>query len=296
MAEKICAKVGENQGEQIKAILRGVRDRNPGLEINSLRFGKLGDETIVSFNVDDRHHRLVINALINKNFRIVPLTENTKKIVDEVKPQSSPPKPVKSPDWKEIKKNNSNSGHGNDPLDKAVEMGDYKKVIEISKDIRNSSELVKKANKSISEAVDKAVEKAVKKSKKNKYDREEAVDHLIEIASDQVLRALSKIDAMKHAGTAAIEICSNHQELYWQLVKICNNNGMPYHLIMQSAIKLSNLLLGDAEVLEEDREYAVKNLNIRWLNVSFDIIGYEFSEEDQKKFNELVDYVKENKT
>ncbi len=296
MGEKICAKVGENQHKAIKMILRDVREENPGLEINSLRFGTLGDETIVSFNVDDRHHRLVVDELIKKNFRIVPLTENTKKILDEVKPQYGQARPVKSSNWKEIKAKNSGDNTNNVLLDKAIESGDYKKVIEISKDIRNSSELIKSANKGIKEAVTAAIKKAHQKSKRNKYDREEAVDQLIEIASDKSLRALGKIEMMNDAGSVAIDICSNHQELHWQLIKICNNNALPYYLILKSAIKLAGLLLGDADLLDEDREYAAKNLNIRWLNVSFDIIGYEFSEENQKKFYQLLDFVKENRT
>lgn len=294
MAEKICAKIGERQGEQIKTVLRDIKESNPDLEINSLRFGKLGDETIVSFNVDNKHHRLIINTLIAQKFRIVPLTEKTKKIVDEVQPPPTPPKPVKSPDWKEFKKRNSGTGNGQ--LDKAIETGNYKKVIEILKDIRNSSDLVAKANENLIETIETAIENARKKAQKNKYDREEAVDELISIASDKVLKGMSKIEAMRMAGNAAIEICADHQELYWQLVKICNNNGLPYNLILQSAVKLSELLLGNAEVLDEDREYAVKNLNIRWLNVSFDIIGYELDQEGKKKFDDLIDYVKENRT
>ena len=296
MAEKICAKVGEKQDEAIKNILREVRDSNPGVEISSFRFGSLGDETIVSFNVDDKHHRLVVNTLLKKNVRIVPLTEVTKKIIDEVKPPVKPPQPVKSQDWSTIKEKKSQFGPGDDSLEKAIQTGNYKKVIEISKDIRNNTSTIKSASEGIKESVMVAIEKASKKSKKNRYDREEAVDDLLEIASDKVLKAMGKSELLKIAGSLAVKICAENQELHWQLVKICNNNSLHYGLILKSAVRLSGILLGDPETHGEDVEYAVKNLNIRWLNVSFDIVGYEMREEEQKAFHDLIQFIKANRS
>jgi len=68
---------------------------------------------------------------------------------------------------------------------------------------------------------------------------------------------------------------------------------MPHIVCMKAAIKLAYFLSDDDEKSEENLDYAVRYLNLRWLNIVFYTVSLEISEKEKEIFRVLISSIKE---
>jgi len=286
----IILKVSHEKFKILKTAVKEVKDLSPRAVISPIKQGNLGDEIMASFTVDDDHYQRMLEKLKKENLNLVG-NEN-KKEKERVSiggAASFPTKFNEAVETKVIPKNDSPASI----LDAAIKNGDYEKVIQYSKDYKNGFEVLKKAKDNIDITIKNSIDNAFNKAIKSKYDVSSSLTHLIKISSDKDLKSLHKNDQIKAAGLKAVELCSIYKDFINILVQICNNNAMPHIVCIKAAIKLAYILSDEDEKAEENMDYVVRYLNLRWLNIAFYTASIEISEKEKDIFRTLVSSIKE---
>ncbi len=287
LLKKIVLKVKERELSQVKNILRLYKESKPDVSFSAPRHGSLGDDELISFNVEEKHYNPLVEKLTLYGFKLLlPINISEKEKVQAVIKQSPG---ISNTVQKEIKKNTI--GSVDSILDGSIERGDYEKVIQISKDFRSGHELIKKAKDNIESTVNLAINLAFEKGMKSKYEINTSFNMLIKIASDKNLKAMHFINQQKTAGLYAIELCIAHREFLNLLIQICNNNSIPHVICIKAAVELTDIVF-DEQNGNEDMEYAVRYLNIKWLQIAFDIAGVEINEAEKDSVKHLISEVR----
>ena len=285
----VVLKISYEKFKTLKTIIKELKDLSPKLAISPIKQGMLGDDVMASFTVDDEHYQQILDKLKEEDIKLfgndsksekkqIPLGDNanisvgsniafeTKVILNNDKPASI--------------------------LDLAIKNGDYDKVIHLSKDYRNGYEVLKKAKDNVDIAINNSIDIAYHKAIRNKFEVSDCLAHLIKIASDKDLKNLNKNDQIKTAGLKAVELCSIYKEYIHVLLQICNNNIIPHIVCMKAALKLAFILSAEDEKSEENINYAVRYLNLRWLDIVFNTVNMEISEKEKETFRALVSSLK----
>ncbi len=287
MLKKIVVKVNERELNEVKNVLRSYTESKPDVSISALRHGSLGDDELISFNVDEKHYDPLIEKLTLNGIKVlIAATKSEKEKIQTV-----------------IKKVslNSNINQGNTKkfnvetpaavLDGSIERGDYEKVIQISKDFRSGHELIKKAKENIEGTVNAAINLAFEKAAKSKFEINSSFNQLIKIASDKNLKAMHFINQQKTAGLYAVKLCSDHKEYLNLLIQICNNNSIPNIVCIKASVELSSMVLNE-QGGGEDIEYAVRYLNIKWLQIALDVAVNEVNQKEKESVKDLISAVR----
>ncbi len=288
VVQKIVVKGSEGELKTVKELLKNFSEADPSLSISGLRYGSLGDENILSFNVDNEHYNFIIGKFALYRIKLLMSEEKIIKAVSKTKNNFSPISPIDG----KLKKTNTNESPST-ILDDAIKLGDYEKVIQMSKDFRNGLEVIQRAKENIDLTIKIAIDIAFSKATKNKYEINDSILRLIKIASDTKLRALHKIDFLKDAGFLAVNLCSINNEYINLLVQICNNNSIPNIVSVKAAIKLSEIIFNNSSEQNEDFQYAVRYLNVKWLLITFDVASKELSKIETESFNLLIKSIAE---
>ncbi len=291
MLAKIVIKVSERDVKTVKAVLTDLKNNYADLDISAIRRGEFGDDILLSFNVSKKFETIILREMEAQKITIVfPVTDSAKKTSSPSEAQRKPSISTSDSSRKE-QQNYHNDYRDVNPIDSLVRSGNYKELIRISKDIRSGNEKMNKAKEGIEAAIQNAIDAAYKKSFQHKEDAGEMLVELIKIATDRTIKALNYEELMKYAGLTAINICAQNEDLVGELVKICNMNTLPYIINIEAAVKLSNVVLNNAEKFPEDADNAVKHLNVRWLSIAYDVVSNLIDEKKQQEFNGLLDYV-----
>lgn len=279
--------------KRIKQELQSLMKSEAGISISQLRFGSLGDEVIMSFNIDDDHYQLIFEKM--KQFGanllmpvIKKVTENT--VGNDISKQSHTDTVLYS-----YKSTTNAKQNPSIILEKAIKDGDYETLIKVSKDVRNRPELTRKAKDNIYNVVVKEIEKVYELGKKSGISRRDCIERLIKISADKDIKAMYKIDALKFAGLMAVNLCALSIDYISYLVKICNNNAVQKIVNVKAVIALSGLLLPEVDSTMEELDYLAKYLNINWLLIAYDVVIVELSTDEKDKFIQLINAVKGRK-
>ncbi|MBZ0198616.1 MAG: hypothetical protein K8H86_02025 [Ignavibacteriaceae bacterium] len=294
MSKKIIVKLDNKDLPKLKSILAMREGGLADLKVTGLRYGKLGDEIVISFNIDDKHHRMIVEKFILNNLKILQPDDTTIKIIEKAQVSTSMGSRFsETTSWSKLKeKASAAAGSGADSLEESIATGNYEKVVQIAKDIKNDHHTIERAITGLTAALVNAIEYNFQKGMNNKYEIDIYLSALIKIASDEKLKNLKQFVALKSAGFKAIELCETHPENLWELVKICNNSTLVNSVNIMAAVVFARNTLPFEDEQKENLEYATKNLNIRWLQIAFDIIEFEFDSIEVEQFNALIDYVK----
>ena len=287
--KKVILKLSHDKFKILKSILKDVKDSSPKAVISSINQGNLGDDIMASFTVDDEHYHPVIEELEKADLKLFGGSpQNSNKQASSGSPANYSARDNNQVDTKVILKNNSPMS----VLDFAIKNGDYEKVIQFSKDYRIGFEAVKKAKDSITITVNNCIENAYFKALKSKFEVSNSLNLLIKIASSKELKSLHTNDQIKTAGLKAVELCSIHKEHMNFLIQICNNNAVPHIICIKAAIQLAKILLNDEEANEDNTNYTVKYLNLRWLNIVYHTVNSEISEKERGIIDDLISSIK----
>jgi hypothetical protein len=286
----IILKVRHDKFQALKNIIKEVKDQSPNVTVSPIKQGNIGDDIMASFSIDDSHYQIIMDKLDKNGISLFGNKDkNEKKRVslgNTNNSQSGSASPVES---KTISKNDTPAAI----LEFAIKTGDYAKVIQLSKDYRSGFEVLKKAKDSIDNTIKNAVDNAYNAALKNKFDVSNSLNALVKIASDKELKSLHKVDLTKSAGLKAVDLCARYAEHINVLVQICNNNAIPQIVCMKAAIKLAYILANGNEQSDENLDYSVKYLNLRWLNIVFHTVNSEITEKEKGIFNALISGIKE---
>lgn len=286
--KSVIIRIEKSEIPILKMQIKKLQDKILDLNVGFIRVGKLGDNYVVSFSVAAKYYDIIIKELeelggesmlnekkpIDKNQTSV-LKTNFDKLT--ISPSTKPEKKV--------------SNNPEITLENAIQNGDYEKVLQIARNVRAGYMLMKKAKDSIDKAVHNAILININNATKSKYKVVESITALTKISSDKNLRALNKIDLMLSAGLAAIKICGSDNDTVENLITIINNNAVPNIIVAKAASKFSEIVFGNEKKYTDDLLYAAKNLNVRWLKISLDIISYKLSEKEKGYIDNLISYI-----
>jgi hypothetical protein len=285
----VILKVDEEKFKKLKFIVKEYKEQFPDAIISPVKRGNLGDDIIASFMVKDENFHQIIGKLEKEDIKLFDKGINSglrKKLSqNSAYNLTNNPKPENT---KIAAKNDTPASI----LEYAIKTGDYEKVIQLSKDYRSGFEILKKAKDNIDKTITNAVEIAYFKAIRSRHESNKSVNQLIKIASDRNLKTLHKLDLIKSAGLKAIEICSIYSEIS-TLIQIGNNNTMPHIVCIKAALKIAYLLFSDAEKFEENIDYIIKHLNLRWLDIVFLTVSSEITEKEMGTYKTLITAIKE---
>ncbi|MCL5028663.1 MAG: hypothetical protein M1480_06535 [Bacteroidetes bacterium] len=290
MLKKVVVKVDERGLSQVKTVLKSYKESEPEVSISALRHGSLGDDALVSFNIDSDHFDAMVEKLNIHGIKVLLPTKKIEKTQVQMKIQEK--QVLSSITRSEIKRTSSETPVS--ILEGSIGRGEYEKVIQISKDFRNGYEVIKRAKDSIESTIKKAIDIAFDKAVKSKFEINNSVSQLMKLASDRNLKAMHFINYQKDAGMAAIKLCSTSREYINLLIQICNNNSIPNIVCAKAAVDLTGMVLNGEEVTE-DFEYAVRYLNIKWLQIVVDIVSVELPQREKESIKKLINTVRKTR-
>ncbi len=286
--KNLIFRVRKSEIAEIKVYLGNLKDKFKDIHLDSLRVGQLGEDSMLSFNVNAKYYDLIVHGLKSFGAESIIIEKNS---FDEG-----------SKTFKVIRSANTNindlSNYKSKPkvspedsLENAIKSGNFEKVLQYSRDIKSGYSVTKKAKEGIEEAVLIAINENVNNATSNKANIEQCITALLSICANKSLRSLSKMNLMIEAGMQAIKICENSKDSAGTLIKIVNNNMIPNIIVVKAAERFADIALNNQEQFADELAYAAKNLNIRWLMISLDIVDNKLSAEEKNNLKNLMSYI-----
>lgn len=176
-----------------------------------------------------------------------------------------------------------------------VDEGEYRELLIILKNIRTDQSKRKEAESGIPKALKNAIELNFDQAIANRNRAFGAIDELISIASNPELKDPKLDHIIKNAGNKAIQLCETYKKFTETLIKISNNNNIPYSICIKAVIKFSEITLEGTRnhkpEYDEAISYAINNSNLRWLRIVFATIGNVLSWEEKKHYTEFISFI-----
>jgi hypothetical protein len=287
--EKVTVKVEPNEISRFKVLIEFLQSTMKGLTVSNFKYGKLGGEAIISFDVDENNYEDFVHKLNINRFKILMLskaiTTDFNKISDIY---------YKKETWENLDKAKKNIGDKVTfaLIDNLTKDGKYEELIKIIKDIRYAGDLAKYATENLNTAISNLIKKCNVNPNSHRTDVEERIKTLIKIAGDDKLRLLQKFEMMNDAGKKAIEICSTYKEIVDYLIQIANNNLIHNSLNILAVLQFATIVMSDQEKFEIEINRAVRNLNLRYLDIAFDVVQDYLSLDQKEKYATFVQFIK----
>ncbi len=276
MNQKIVLKIKDEELVLIKNLLKALKESTKTIDISSFRYGTLGDDNLVSFNVNEDNLDLVVENLLSNGIKILQPDQEKKKNPKILANDITASQRYNQDEDRKLASRESPSLQ----LDHALKNGDYETVIKLSKDFRNGFEVINKAKENIDTAILTAIEKAYNKGLKSRFEVDSSVDILMKVAGDKNLKAFNKVGIQKNAGLKAVSLCSGNIDQTNNLIRICNNSLIPSIICLKATVEFANVIEKFPQKAEEELTVASKNLNIRWLRIALDMTGPELPKEE----------------
>ncbi|MCX6149997.1 MAG: hypothetical protein NTX22_05690 [Ignavibacteriales bacterium] len=286
--ESIILVVEKEKVEVVKELINTIKYLKQNIVVTSFLFENIGEEVIVSFKIDTESYSYMLEKLLFNKIRILSVEKKNEELLESIKTKLN----KRSSDfvgWGGVKTKPSTTKPKT--LDEFVAEGNYKEVIKLSKNITLNSALQEKAKSAIPDVINHALENAFKIGLKGRFDVDEAISKLIEIASDRNLKALNKISEMKQAGFLAIELCIRNRDNYTDLILIANNSSIHNLVNVKAVIKFSQLVMINVEEYESELQSAIRTLNTRWLNIAIESVRSDLTELETAEFGKIITYV-----
>lgn len=285
MSQKIVLKIKDEELVLIKNLLKSLKDSTKTMEINSFRYGTLGDDNLVSFNIDEDNLDLIVENLLSNGIKILQPDQEKRKSTKVTSNDLTASQRYNQDEDRKLAAKESPSLQ----LEVALKNGDYETVIKLSKDFRNGFEVINKAKENIDTAILKSIDKAYNKGLKSRFEIDSSVDSLMRVASDKNLKAFNKIGVQKTAGLKSVSLCEGNIDQTNNLIRICNNSLIPSIICLKAAVAFAKIIEKYPQKAEEELTVASKNLNIRWLRIALDMTGPELPQNETDIILNLIE-------
>ncbi|MBK8944200.1 MAG: hypothetical protein IPM32_02915 [Ignavibacteriae bacterium] len=291
--------IKEKDQSIIKSILDFLKDKNKDFTAMKYKTGKIGEDVLVSFKVKKQFYAQVLEKFAYNDIPVIIKDQSVIDFIDEKKEHKK--QKLRARGWKEIGVHIKQITF--QELDQLISEGRIKEVAKEAKGgVGTNSEIVQKAKNSLTHTVDVAIENLIRYAEENPNKKQNAINELLDIATDSDLKLFQKRSEMIKAGEAAIAIAINNEELYDNLISIANNNKIENILNIKSTVYLSGLILSIDESnqeLESDKQVelpdVVKLLNTRWLKIAFETVQNKLTDEEKNNFNELISFIEQKR-
>lgn len=288
--------VQKKEIDTVKSIFKELKDRLPNLESTPFKYGRLGDKHILSFKVDSKYLNLFVETFTFNRIKILFLDKEQKDLVERVNDKLERKDDTKSVDWSSLKETKSNASQKSlAQIDHFIKHGEYAKLITISRDISQSKDIIEKAAKNVSVSVSNAIEIQRGRAENSKHAVDDAIKKLISIAGDKTLKNIGQSELMKIAGQLAVNLSCIHRKHLDNLIVIANSNSVPYIVSMRAAIQLGDILMDHPDEYEDDLELAIRQLNVRWLENTYDVVQQDLDPHEIETFHEFNRFLVEKR-
>lgn len=281
--EKVVIKTDEKDLERVQKVIDSIPQMNKSILMGKVIYGRLGDNILLSFNTDSASFPFIFEKLTINNVKVI-LDSSTEKLRQTLN-QKKGPAPYEG--WDSLKK----QSRPQETVESIASSGNYQELLRICKDIRNEKSRIEEAQNALPSAISICIQNIYQSAKTQKSRIDDQVNKLLDISSDQNLKNPALIEHTKMAGILAIELWSNEEDYAYKLIQICNNNQIHKYVNIAAAIKFSKITLANPSQHENNLEYAIKKLNLRWLNICFPIVEHEINEQDKTHFQNLISYI-----
>ncbi len=290
MLKEITIVIKEKEEQTLRSIISIFKKNFSEFEIYKYKKGKLGDEFVITFKVDKKYYGTIIEKLAYNDIKIFRKDPEAKQIVDEVKRQKRKAAPVANSGWASIRTKHKTISE--EDLEELAVEGKYKEILAVIKNsIQHPLDIVKKAKALLSDSITIALNRAYSNATENKEDAKKEYKVLLDIATDKQLKLNRLTKELKEAGYQLIELCIFYPDFFKNLIDIANNSNLHPTINIKAAVELGEKFLSDEEKYADEIELAVKNLNTRWLNNTFEIAIKDLSSKEIDTFRKLVKFI-----
>lgn len=291
--------IKEKDQGTIKSLLSFFKERYNDFSVIKYRTGKIGEDILVSFRISKNYYSQVLEKFAYNDIPVLLKDQSTIEFIDEKKEQKKIK--LRARGWKEISVHVKQITFSE--LENLSQQGKIKEVAREAKGgVGANPEIVQKAKNILGYTVDVAIDNLLKYSEENPTKKQNAINELLDIATDSDLKLFQNRNEMIKAGEAAIALAINNEELYDSLILIANNNKLENILNVKAAIYLSGIILSVDEASQElDTENqivlpdVIKYLNIRWLRIAAEIVWNKLTEEEKLSFDNLLSFIEDKR-
>lgn len=288
--QPITVLIEEKELAAVKSILHFLKERYTDFSLQKFKTGKIGDNVIVYFKVNQNHYKRVLEKFA---FNEIPVIMKDKKVKDFItEKRELKEKKLKASGWSELSfRTNSLTVYD---LERFASKGKIKEMVQAAKGgVGSNIEIVEKAKYLLSKTIFTAVEKAYQNALNNINNGTESIEQLLQIAADKDLRIFQKNEEMIYAGELAIKISIIDESLFKNLIKIANNNNIEHLVNIKATLRLSKILEHNSNhtLLNE----CLKFLNTRWLKIACESVLQKLPPEEIRKFELFVEVIEEKR-
>lgn len=277
----------------VKSILKYFKLKYRNFSVKKYRTGHIGEDQLITFRVDKSFYSNVLEKLA---YNDVPIIMNNKKeiqFIDEKKEQKK--KKLRSQGWSDLSVDKKQVSF--QELEEFSEQGKIKEIIkEVRGGVGSKIEIITKAKELLSKTIDAAIENLISFAEEKRSNKEEAIKQLLLIAGDKDLKSFQKKKEMVKAGEAAIALALSDEKLFSYLISISNNSKIDNLINLKSAISIAGIVLCVEEGDEIELPDVEKSLNTRWLKIAYETIQQKLTTEEQKSFQDLLNYIEEKRS
>lgn len=289
--KSITILIKEKDLVSVKAILNFLKEKYQNFPIMKFRTGFIGENILISFKVTDEFYPRVLEKFAYNNIQVIMQDNKALEYIDEKNKQKR--KKLQTQGWSEISFSKKQIS-----LSELIKLSEEGKIKEVAKEAKGgvgaNIEIVKRAKQLLSTTIRNAIENLLEYSEQIGK-KQEVIDQLILVATDNDLKLFHKHEDMKNAGAAAIEVASKCKKYYHNLIKIANNSKLNNIINVKAIITYANFY-NDLTVEEiEKSPDLVKLLNTRWLKIAFDTVQQKLTLEEIEVFHHFIDLVEEKR-
>jgi len=290
--KKISIELFEDEAAKLKSFLVSLSDIRNSISVKKMEGGNESKSDFYIFTVEMDALKEFVVKLSRTDLKIITQEEINEKLKSTIKSNaaysSATNSDISPAELKALKKVKT--------IEDFIKNGEYKVLLDIIKDIRLEQNKRNRAETALPAAVKRAIEINYEEGLQSKRRAFISLEELTEICTNSQLKNLRLNHIIENAGYKAIEICINYNDFADELIKIANNIKMPNIISMKAVIKFSEITLKDDRNFKSDFEadivYAVKNTNLRWLNIAFDSVEEEITNEEKEQFNKFMSFIK----
>ena len=291
--ETITVRIPEQKYPKFKEIFSALREKYPNLNLSSPKRGEIRDDLLVSFKVNSQFMEFIIEKLLRNDIGVLALNEKTKQIIDRLNRQSSGMPLTSRQGWSEIKSaKESQKSKTEEYIDHYIETGNYPELLKIARGVNFSKKDTDKAQRNIFNCVANYAAQNYHFGVINSSNREKYINKLISAASDKYLKSLLSIDFLNNIGLDAIKLAALSDEYISILIRMANNSSLHCLINIKAAIKFYQIIIADQEKFAEEIQIAVRDLNTRYLLISFKTINTKLDSSEKNDFNQLIEFIK----
>ncbi len=280
--------------DKVKKALNAFKMKNPNASLGKPRFGELSGKILITFKVDNEYSSELILAFAHNYITVLATTDKIKKKVEKATAQYAEALAKNSKDWDEMKIEQPKMSISE--LESFAQSGNYNEIIKIASDlIVYGEKIVEKAKNVLDESVKNAIEKAYKKAIDEQEFAEDSINRLIKVSADSRLRIMNKWELMQEAGKKAIDLIVKYPQFSIKLVEIANNAEIHNYINILAFITFGNIVYNEKEQHKEAIEEATRLLNLRWIEIAYDVATSFLSEKEKELFKKYLKYFRNRK-